>query len=61
VRLGVRAQPDSGRQRRCHDVEIALEGVEIDEQRRRVDLVHRHAGQGWRAEGHGHRGWLSHG
>jgi hypothetical protein len=37
--------------------QIALEGVEIDHERRGVDLVERHADLGGRAHGHGWVSW----
>ncbi len=47
VGLGVRAQPNAEPAHRCsHRVEIALEGVEVDDQRRCVDLGKRRADLG---------------
>ena len=40
-----RRTPDLGREVR-HALQVALEGVEIDEERRRVHLRERHAGGG---------------
>ena len=53
VGLGVRPQPDAGAGDALGQAaQIALERVEIDDQRRGVDLVERHADLGGRAGGH---------
>src|SRR5579863_9021675 len=52
VCLGVRAQSHRAAGALRQPLEIALEGVEIDDQRRRVDLVERHADLGGRTGGH---------
>ena len=44
-------QPQAAR-RLGHGRDVALEGVEVDQQRRGVDLGERHSGFGWRREGH---------
>jgi len=49
VGLGVRADLHPRRRGEAgHRVEIRLEGVEIDDEGRRIDLVDRHAGGGGR-------------
>ena len=53
VRLGVRPQLRAGRgEQRAHMREVVLEGVEVEQQRRRVDLVFAHAGLGGRGLEH---------
>ena len=52
VGLGVRPQAHAGVAREVgHALQIALEGVEIDEEGRRVDLGQRHADGGGRRHG----------
>ena len=54
VRLGMRTQPHAGLADEVrHAPQVALEGVEIDDQRRRVDVGERHADGGGRFQGHG--------
>ena len=53
MRLGVRPQPHPAARRPARQaLQIALERVEIDDQRRGIDLVERHADLGGRAGGH---------
>jgi hypothetical protein len=48
--LGMGPQPDAGGTRQAgHLREIALEGIEVDDQRRRVDLIDRSADIGGKA------------
>ncbi len=53
VRLGVRPQPHPPPGDPVGEpLQVALERIEIDDQRRRIDLVERHADLGRRAGGH---------
>ncbi len=56
VGLGVRAQAHPGPvQHRRHTVQVGLERRQLDDQRRRIDLVQLHAGLGGRRLNHAYR------
>jgi hypothetical protein len=60
VGLGMGAQAHAGGLRiRRHGIEIALEGIQVDDQRRRVDSRHRIAGPGGHGAGHGRASGVS--
>ena len=58
VGLGVAAEAHRGAaERGRHQVQVVLVGVEVDHERRRVDLGDRHSDFGGRASGHGIVSW----